>query len=30
MRFDEPELNAVENGKAKFKEEMIQEFWVSV
>jgi hypothetical protein len=26
MRFDEPELNAIENSKAKFKVEMIHEF----
>lgn len=30
MRFDEPELNAIENSKAKFKVEMMQEFWVSL
>jgi hypothetical protein len=30
MGFDEPELNAIENGRAKFKVEMIQEFYVSV
>ena len=28
--FDEPELIAVEKSKAKFKVEMVQEFWVSV